>query len=813
MHKTAERWFARGERWVTDSEQAALEGVEAERRAIYARMGRVGKFFFDEEMEGEAAFVEIEQEMANVADTSELGGLIGQQAARAGADDVGYVLLEEEIETGEATVNATKSFWTFENVESTIIAPVLVFANAAWAIYDIAARGAPDSLADRVNDWIAIASTVPTAVQAGVAIYNATASAEAVEAFAGTAEFIGTVCGGLLIVAAVIGVGFVIWEANQTPPDPLAEFYTGYVEKAGFGLPNPYQAIDYATRYTYIDANGDNALDRCGFALRTKGAADPQCLIAQSDGKITLGALDYRPESVWTQQTTGLGLTIFMAGIERPVANSTRTERVAMLLTLMSDDTVSFQPLMGSVIIPADATVKPVTQTWVVTAPGSVTTVNVIDNPFLNTLDIQLRPVFPDASGAYLPANARDYIHIDAQNQLGRHPTGSTFTLTMEGRKPFGLFISDVYFKKGVQSTTITGPTLSDLSSGPVKYALKPESSSGTIPAFVEFDETTGNISQKQKVAVDKLMTGRYVLTATSALGSVSTTFTINVIDDPTLVAVIHPIEYPSETVTTPKGVFQSKTFAMPAVLDSEKRYYISGSQIVLETASVHDVLAIKLGGTTVFSFDYGQSGKVQRELVEIPWSVMDKLKGQNVTVECQNTRAGEVSATALSLLSVFAPDPADKTHPFDHVYIRGSNASKDTRLRVYFITDTDPTWNEAKAEWGEFTKGGGPVNVTVDMSDNPNWKGTITGLRVDPLIGGGENAGDGWFNIEYVKVGTADAQFAFSDLDTALTSATSPRGWTLHQIIKTWINNGVWGGYGAGDPWMQRTVSIKTNR
>jgi hypothetical protein len=73
----------------------------------------------------------------------------------------------------------------------------------------------------------------------------------------------------------------------------------------------------------------------------------------------------------------------------------------------------------------------------------------------------------------------------------------------------------------------------------------------------------------------------------------------------------------------------------------------------------------------------------------------------------------------------------------YPRIEISLANNAGDTGAKIYFTTANNPDFDEGKAV-GFATTSDGVLRVyVVDMSDNPNWQGTITRLRVDPVEAG----------------------------------------------------------------------------
>ncbi|MEC0229592.1 glycoside hydrolase family 99-like domain-containing protein [Paenibacillus alba] len=82
------------------------------------------------------------------------------------------------------------------------------------------------------------------------------------------------------------------------------------------------------------------------------------------------------------------------------------------------------------------------------------------------------------------------------------------------------------------------------------------------------------------------------------------------------------------------------------------------------------------------------------------------------------------------------------------YIHIRMKNSSSDTAGQIYFITETDKTWNEAKGI-GLFIKpnDSGYTDYYVPMWSNKKWTGSIEAIRFDPLTTTGD------FSIDQIGI------------------------------------------------------------
>ena len=85
-------------------------------------------------------------------------------------------------------------------------------------------------------------------------------------------------------------------------------------------------------------------------------------------------------------------------------------------------------------------------------------------------------------------------------------------------------------------------------------------------------------------------------------------------------------------------------------------------------------------------------------------------------------------------------------------IKIRFKNTTPSTFAQLFFITNSDATWNEAKHKDFTVTANSDYTEYTVDMSSVTGWTGTLRQLRFDP----GNAAGS--FSLDYLKIGTTNS-------------------------------------------------------
>lgn len=84
-------------------------------------------------------------------------------------------------------------------------------------------------------------------------------------------------------------------------------------------------------------------------------------------------------------------------------------------------------------------------------------------------------------------------------------------------------------------------------------------------------------------------------------------------------------------------------------------------------------------------------------------------------------------------------------------ITIRMRNSTPGNTARIYFTTNSDTTWNEAKAKsFAIKPNDSNYTEYTIDMSSVAGWTGTLNQLRFDPVDTG---ASSGSFSIDYFRI------------------------------------------------------------
>lgn len=292
--------------------------------------------------------------------------------------------------------------------------------------------------------------------------------------------------GPLGILAALVGVGIMLYEMFKTPPDPVQEFVDQYVKPTDFYMPSQSTAIEYATNYINPD---QNKLLMVGFSLTSQ----EKSLTVKPSGSVgVIAATTTLPDCIWQAVTDGSGLSK-IATVVQP--DTTKPANVVWL-SLMSDNTVSFQPQMPRpkltsstprAATPMTDAPTVLTQTWLSAPQGNAKLTS--SGGFLASLKLTFQPVLPDEKGIYTRTKAKGWL-VQTSSGAGYDPAaGSTFTLNMSGMSPNYMRMMDLIFELDSKpsDTQAFAPSFGVPPSTPITFTL-----TGTLPTFLTFSTQTG---------------------------------------------------------------------------------------------------------------------------------------------------------------------------------------------------------------------------------------------------------------------------------------------------------------------------------
>jgi hypothetical protein len=433
--------------------------------------------------------------ISNILATGEADGVeeglmrIGNTTSRWLADTEGTIGKTEIELFGFTTIAVNKEVsWAskifgknLDEFVSTRIGPVFVLAGIGLSLYFIIHNH---------ETGLALASDI-LSVTAGSLMLFAQIGAWAIaedgtilgsEALAGFF----TAAGPLGIIAALVGVGIMLYEMFKTPPDPVQEFVDQYVKPTEFYVPSQSTAIDYATNYINPD---QNKLLMIGFSLTSQ----EKSLTVKPSGSVgVVSATTTLPDCIWQAVTDGSGLS----KIATVVQPDTTKPADVVWLSLMSDNTVSFQPPMPR---PKLKSSKPraatpmtdaptvLTQTWLSAPQGNANVTS--SGGFLASLKLTFQPVLPDGKGIYTRTQAKGWL-VQTSSGAGYDPAaGSTFTLNMSGMSPNYMRMMDLSFQLNSEPKIqqAFAPAFGVNPSMPITFTV-----TGALPTFLTFSAETG---------------------------------------------------------------------------------------------------------------------------------------------------------------------------------------------------------------------------------------------------------------------------------------------------------------------------------
>ncbi len=138
-----------------------------------------------------------------------------------------------------------------------------------------------------------------------------------------------------------------------------------------------------------------------------------------------------------------------------------------------------------------------------------------------------------------------------------------------------------------------------------------------------------------------------------------------------------------------------------------------------------------------IWDFDANESGLQG-------WQALACISGLRVTGHALEGRVRGVDPSIISDQLALHITPQTLIHLVLH------NATAAAYGQIYFITDADPAWNEAKhRDFWLYPDAAGFHTYTLDMSSLSGWSGVLKQLRVDPE----QDAPSGTFHIRQIRL------------------------------------------------------------
>lgn len=451
-----------------------------------------------------------------LADTE---GTIGKLAVGEQQALMAVLVTDTTAAIADASLAAKVLGRNLEEFIATRVGPLFILAGIGFSIYQIATG----------ESGIALANDILNIVSGSLMIF-ATIGSWLVQGLVIAADSIMatiiTIAGPLAILVALAGVALMLYELFQKPADPVETFVNNYAKPAGFRVPSSQSAVDYAR--AYINSDQSNLL-MVGFTLQ---AADGRTLIAGSDGSIQLGTATALPSCVWRAATDGYGMSTIFTVIQPDPAKPP----VAVLLSLMSDNTVTFQPAGSVGAKPVKGKPSVVTQTWQATVIGDAALTK--DGKFMTGMSVTLQPMAPPPAGTYPPTKSLGWLVAAPLPATGvavvptRPQDVSLFRLTMAGMAPNYMRMANISFPlNSTPSPAQTfGPSFGVLPSTPLTYSR----SGDALPGFLTFDAQLGVITPNGQPAGQQPLVTNNAMGVQNALGFAEFPFTISVSAPPT---------------------------------------------------------------------------------------------------------------------------------------------------------------------------------------------------------------------------------------------------------------------------------------
>ena len=441
----------------------------------------------------------------------------------AESEDILPLLLNNAAADAEEASWVSKIFGdNLDEFMSTRLGPLFILAGIGLSLYFII---------DNHEQGISLASDILNIVGGSLTLFAMVGE----WAIAGTAYAEGVLAsiisfaGPLAILAALAGIGLMLYEIFKTPPDPVQEFVDQYAKPAGFYVPSKAGSIDYTIPYA---DKGQGNLLMLGFSLSSAN----QSLCCNADGSIGVGTKTALPAYVWQAATDGLGMTRFLT-VAQPDATQAP---VVLMLSLMSDQSVSFQPQISSSASGAapSNTSGPtvVTQTWLSHPQGNA---SVTSDGNLVSLGLTLQAVPPDAKGNLDPSQASGWL-VQTTNGVSINPNqGTVFTLAMSAMAPNFMRMSNLRFILNSTPGTFQsfGVSFGVPPSTPLSFAL----SGDNLPGFLAFDPQTGTLAPNGNSADTAALTNNSITASNPAPGKAIANFTITVAAPANPPAVLQP--------------------------------------------------------------------------------------------------------------------------------------------------------------------------------------------------------------------------------------------------------------------------------
>ncbi|WP_396587031.1 hypothetical protein [Bermanella sp. R86510] len=332
----------------------------------------------------------------------------------------------------------------------------------------------------------------------------ATGGGWALSAFGAEAAMVGGLAvSTLLSVVAVIGVLAMVAGAilliiflTQKRPSPVEQFAKGKAKDAGFYMP-------YGTEIDYFEVFQPEGQDqRAGISLKQHGT--DRVLTMDSDGTVLVGAQTHTAHTAFYMVVDDIGRARFIS----PMTDD-NGHFATKVLTMGTDGSLKAE--------------DPITDNDNDDLSRQLWYANMEDEASYVDEHLSSAPFSLYNAYAKEKNNEKRYLYLD-EAHAGLSNDSCKIDLTMVVTSPSGLSMQDIslftYNRDVSQQPALIMP-----GSAPRTWSILP-----SLPSFMTLDTTTGTVSQKKGVAPEVMAKTSYTLTLTNAIGTVSDSFNLEVL-------------------------------------------------------------------------------------------------------------------------------------------------------------------------------------------------------------------------------------------------------------------------------------------
>lgn len=298
---------------------------------------------------------------------------------------------------------------------------------------------------------------------------------------------------GLAAFVAIVGVIILIIYTTRPQPSPIENFAKNQARNAGYYMPNKV-AID---SFQIYQVKGQP--QRSGVALEFNGQSS-NSLQFHSDGSLTVVNQAYDTSTAFYLETDHRGYARFGSLL------SVDHRNIALFLTLNDN-----KQLLGATTITDQEKLDQ--QRWIAELQGDI----VWDGEFVQKASFVFSNAYWNAKGEKLYLSMPD-------GKATISSSGTKWTVDMISLTSAGLTMNDITLKTYMRDTKYS-PSVQRLGSKPLTWSITP-----ALPDFMEFDTTTGQVSQKKGIEPKVFPKQEYTIKLYNPLNTIEAKFFLEVI-------------------------------------------------------------------------------------------------------------------------------------------------------------------------------------------------------------------------------------------------------------------------------------------